>query len=123
MINSKIICNNLLSDSRITQLIDEDNILDTYPNEVEIFPCIIYLDGNQNDTEFADNLPTATSFSVDIHIFTKAVEGFPTTSQIGIIVGDVFKENFFTCVGNIEVADDNQEVRHRVMSFRKEILS
>ena len=122
MINAKKIYNEIINDSRIVELIGEDNIFDAYPNSVETFPCVIYLEGNQNDVEFADNLPIANSCSVDIHIFTKALKNYPTTSEIGIVVGEVFKENYFVCTSNLETVDDNPEVRHRVMSFRKGIF-
>lgn len=123
MINLKTLIHNILNDSRITSLISEDNILDVYPNEVETYPCIIFLDSNQNDIEFADNKPLGDNCSVEIHIFTKALEGYSTTSEIGIVISEVFKDEFFACVGNTEVADPDPDVRHRVMNFRKGILS
>lgn len=123
MINLKSLVYKILKDSRITSLISEDNILDAYPNKVETFPCIIFLDSNQNDIEFADNKPLGDNCSVDIHIFTKALGGYSTTSEIGITVAEVFTDNFFACVGNTEVSDPDPNVRHRVMNFRKEILS
>lgn len=123
MINVKKIYNEILSDERLLNVISEDNIFDCYPNEVETFPCVIYMEGVQMDIEFADNLPTANSCNVDIHIFTKALENYPTTSEIGIIIGEIFKEKYFTCTSNLETYDENPEVRHRIMSFRKEIFS
>ena len=123
MINLKSLVYNILNDSRITSLISEDNILDAYPNKIETFPCIIFLDSNQNDIEFADNKPLGDDCSVTIHIFTKALGGYSTTSEIGIVVSEVFKDNFFSCDGNTEVNDPDPNVRHRIMNFRKEILS
>lgn len=122
MINIKIICNNILNDSRLTSVIDEDSICDAYPEKVEIFPCVIYLDSGQNDTEFADNLPTASDISLDIHIFTKAEEGYPTTSEIGKIICDLFKEKYFTCTTNTEISDPDKTVKHRFLSFRNTFL-
>lgn len=122
MINAKIIYNNLLNDSRLLTLVGEDNISDVYPNEVVIFPTVIFQDGEQTDTEFCDNLPMANDCNVSIHIFTKSLDGYPTTSEIGIIIGQIFKENFFVCNGNREL-DEPDNIKHRVMSFRKEILS
>lgn len=123
MINTKKIYSELLHDARILNVVDEDSVMDAYPNSVESFPCIIFLDGNQTDTEYADNVPIANSCNVTVHIFTKAESGYPTTSEIGIVVGDVFRENFFACNGNTETSDVNPDVRHRIMNFRKEILS
>lgn len=124
MINAKALYYNILTDLRIIDAVgSEYHILDSYPNEIEDFPCIVYLEGIQSDIEFADNLPIANSCNVDIHIFTKALENYPTTSEIGLIVAEVFKENYFTCTSNLETNDEDPDVRHRIMSFRKEILS
>lgn len=122
MINAKIIYNNLLNDSRLLTLVDDDNISDVYPDEVVMFPTVIFQDSEQTDTEFCDNLPIANNCNVSIHIFTKSLDGYPTTSEIGIIIGQIFKENFFVCNGNREL-DESDNVKHRVMNFRKEILS
>lgn len=123
MINTKRIYYKLLNNNKITAIVNDENILDAYPEEVEIFPCIIFLDGNQSDSEFADNKPIANDCSVDIHIFTKAESGYPTTSEIGIAIGEVFKDEFFTCPVNTETSDTQKDVRHRIMSFRKQMLS
>lgn len=121
MINAKVLINDLLDDERITTLVED--VLDFYPNEIETFPCIIFQENGQNDREFADNLPLADDVSYQIHIFTKAIADYPTTSEIGIVVCEVMKENFFTCSNNREVPDVDDNVRHRVMEFRKIILS
>lgn len=121
MINAKIIINNLLNDERITNVVD--NIMDFYPEEIETFPCIIFQENGQNDREFADNLPIADEVSYQIHIYTKALADYPTTSEIGLVVAQVMKENFFTCSNNREVPDVDDNVRHRVMEFRKSYLS
>lgn len=123
MINTKKIYNELLNDVRILQLVNDENIFDAYPETVESFPCVIFLDENQRDSEFADNFPMASDCSVTIHIFTKAENNYPTTSEIGIVIGEVFKENYFTCDSNNELSDVQKDVRHRVMSFRKQMLS
>lgn len=121
MINAKELYNTILNDSRITDLVKV--VLDAYPETVEKFPCVIYLDDNQNDIEFADNLPTCDSLSVQIHIFTKALKNYATTSTIGITVAEVMKENYFVCRNNREVQDVADNVRHRVMYFTREVFS
>lgn len=123
MINSKKIYNEILSNSKITSIVSEDSILDVYPNEVEEYPCIIFLDSDQKDVEYADNKPTANSCFVDIHIFTKSIFGYPTTSEIGILVSEIFQDNDFVCIKNSDVTDSQIDVCHRVMGFRKEIFS
>lgn len=122
MINTKKIYYNLLNDERLLSVIDDDNITDCYPNEVEQFPTVIFQDGEQIDAEFSDNLPTANTCNVDIHIFTKSLDNYPTTSEIGIIIGDIFRENYFVCNGNRELTESD-DIKHRIMNFRKEILS
>lgn len=122
MINTKKIYYNLLNDERLLSVIDDDNITDCYPNEVEQFPTVIFQDGEQTDAEFSDNLPTANICNVDIHIFTKSLDNYPTTSEIGIIIGDIFRENYFICNGNRELTESD-DIKHRIMNFRKEILS
>ena len=121
MTNAKILYKTILSDSRIQAI--TKNVFDAYPETVEKFPCIIYLDDNQVDIEFADNLPMGDSLSVQIHIFTKALKNYATTSTIGITVAEVMKENYFVCRSNREVQDVADNVRHRVMYFTREIFS
>ena len=121
MINAKKLYNTILNDTRITELVNI--VLDAYPETIEEFPCIIYLDENQNDIEYADNLPLGNSITVQIHIFTKALSGYATTSTIGLKVAEVMKENYFICRNNREVADVDVNVRHRVMEFTREVFS
>lgn len=123
MINTKKIYNELLNSESILEVVNNENILDAYPDEVKIFPCIIFLDGNQTDAEFADNLPLANDCNVEIHIFTKTENNYPTTSEIGIAIGEVFKNNYFSCNMNTEITDVRPNVKHRIMKFRKGIFS
>lgn len=121
MINAKKLYNTILSDERIQKV--TKNIFDAYPETVENFPCIIFLDDNQTDIEFADNLPLGDALSVQIHIFTKALSSYATTSAIGLVVAEVMKEQYFTCRNNREVPDVSDNVRHRVMYFTREVFS
>lgn len=121
MINAKKLYNTILSDKRIQDV--TKNIFDAYPETVENFPCIIFLDDNQTDIEFADNLPLGDALSVQIHIFTKALSDYATTSAIGLVVAEVMKEQYFTCRNNREVPDVSDNVRHRVMYFTREVFS
>ena len=121
MINAKEKYNTLLNDERIKAVVK--TILDAYPSKVTVFPCLIFLDAGQKDEEFADNLPTVDGLSVEIHIFTKAVGTYKTTSEIGIVVADVMKENYFACTDNREVPDVEDNIRHRVMYFTREFFS
>lgn len=121
MINAKKIYNTLLNDERIKAV--AKTIVDAYPSKVTVFPTVVFLDAEQSDTEFADNLPTVDKLGVEIHIFTKAVGTYKTTTEIGLVVADVMKEQFFTCPSNREVPDVDDNIRHRVMYFTREVFS
>lgn len=121
MINAKKKYNTILNDERIKAV--ASNIKDAYPSTIEKFPCVIFLDAEQSDREFADNLPTVDRLGVEVHIFTKAVSGYKTTTEIGLVVADVMKEQFFTCTSNREVPDIDDNIRHRVMYFTREVFS
>lgn len=121
MINTKVIYNTLLNDTRITELVDEDNILSSWPNEVETFPCIIFLDDNQSDDEYNDNRPGASSCSVQVHIFSKKLDEYITSSEIAIKIAEVMNEDLWNCSQNGEVSDPDPNCEHRVMRFNKSI--
>lgn len=121
MINAKLLYNTILNDARITAV--APIVLDAYPDSIEKFPCVIFLDDSQRDKEFADNFPTADSIGVQIHIFTKALASYKTTTEIGLVVAEVMKENYFVCTSNTEAPDIDDKVRHRVMYFIRDIYS
>lgn len=123
MINTKVIYNTLLNDTRITELVDEDNILSSWPNEVETFPCIIFLDENQSDDEYYENMPGASRCSIQVHIFTKKIGNYITTSEIGVIIAKVMNEDLWNCSQNGEVSDPDPDCEHRVMVFNKSIFN
>ncbi len=123
MINVKKIYNSLLNDSTITALVSAENILSSWPNEeIETFPCIIFMDENQNDSEYCDNKPEASSASVQIHIFTKKLDGYTSSSDIAEKICDVMHEDLWHCSQNGEVADPDPDCEHRVMRFDKSIF-
>lgn len=121
MINAKEIYNTLLNDERVKAVAKE--IVDAYPSTITKFPCVIFLDAEQSDREFADNLPTVDRLGVEVHIYTKAVGNYKTTTEIGLVVADVMKENYFICTGNREVPDIDDNARHRVMYFKRDVYS
>lgn len=123
MINAKKIYNQLLNDERITSLVSDEKILNAYPNEIEIYPCIIFLDENQNDTEYCENKPRASACSVQIHIFTKKLDGYITTSDVAEAICDVMNEDLWNCSQNGEVFDPDPDCEHRVMRFNKSIFN
>lgn len=123
MINAKKIYNTLLNDSRILEFVSEDNILNSYPNEVENFPCIIFSENSQDDSEYNDNMPGASVCSVEIHIFVKKLDGNATSSDIAEVVAEVMNEDFWNGSGNREVSDPDPDVEHRVIQFNKSIFN
>lgn len=124
MINAKVIYNNLLNDETIVELVGEDNILSAYPDEqIKKFPCVIFLDNNQSDGEYNDNKPGADNCSVQIHIFSKKLENYPTTSEIAIVIAKVMNNDLWNCSQNREVSDPDPNCEHRVMIFSKSIFN
>ena len=123
MINTKKIYSKLLSNEKITALVSDDNIMSVYPNEVEVFPCIIFLDENQMDSEYSDNKSGASSCSVTIHIFNKKINGYATTSEIASPICEVMNDDLWHCSNNGEVVDPKPDVEHRVLIFSKSIYN
>lgn len=123
MINAKKIYNTLLSDERITILVPVDNIMSAYPSEVEVFPCIIFLDENQNDSEYNDNKSSASDCSVIIHVFTKKIDKYITTSDIAEKICSVMNDDLWHCSKNGEVTDPDPNTEHRVLFFSKSIYN
>jgi hypothetical protein len=114
----------LSSDSGLdTVLGTNGSVTDEYPETIEKFPLVIYVDTNQYDSEFADNLPTRSTTRVTVHIYTKALTGYPTTTAVGVEVARIFRAMFFNCVSNGEVPDETETVRHRVMVFSRSLAA
>ena len=123
MINAKVIYNKLLNNEKITALVNEDNIMSSWPDEdLENFPCLIFLDDNQGDGEYNDNRPSASNCSVQIHIFSKKLEGYVSTSEIAIKVAEVMHDDLWHGSQNAEVSDPDPNCEHRVMRFSKSIF-
>lgn len=123
MINAKRIYKRLLTDTRITALIDEENIQSSYPAEIEIYPCIIFLDDAQADSEYSDNKPDASCCEVEIHIYSKKLTGFVSTADVAVEIAAVMAEDLWHCPVNREVPDPVPDVEHRVMRFNKSIFN
>ena len=114
----------LTSNSELTTLLGSaDKIVSAYPQEVKIFPLVVYEDTNSNDVAFSDNLPEGTSAQVRIHIFTKTVKGYPKAEDIAELVHQIFRADYWACVMNQDTSDVQDNVRHRVMDFRREFYS
>lgn len=123
MINAKKLYKKIFSDERITSVIPKDNILNAYPAEVEIFPCIIYLDDNQSDGEYSDNKSGASGCSLTVHIFSKKITGYVSTAEVAVVIANVLNEKLWNCSHNREVGDPDPDTEHRVMMFNKSIFN
>ena len=123
MINAKALYNTLLNDQRVTELVDSENILSAWPDEFETFPCIVFMDESQSDDEYYENMPGASRCSVQIHIFSKKLDSYVTTSEIAIKVAEVMNEDLWNCSQNGEVRDADPDCEHRVMVFNKSIFN
>lgn len=121
MFNAKKFINTILNDQRLTNMVEA--VMDFYPDSIEKFPCVIFQEDGQNDVEFADNKPLADHISILIHIYTKTLKTYSTTSEIGAIVDVIMKENYFVCMNNYEAPDTEDKVRHRVLRYTREVFS
>lgn len=112
----------LTSDAELSELLGEGHIVSAYPQEVKTFPLVVYEDSGQRDVEFSDNLPEGTDVSVRIHIFTKTLTDYPTTAQIGSLVHRIMRADFWACTLNTETSDVSDNIRHRIMDFKRSFL-
>lgn len=112
----------LTSQAELTQLLGEGHIVSAYPQEVKTFPLVVYEDSGQRDVEFSDNLPEGTDVSVRIHIFSKTLSDYPTTAEIGILVHRIMRADFWACTLNTETSDVSDNIRHRIMDFKRAFL-
>lgn len=121
MINVKAYLKKLLDDNALKEKLGtKGKVLASYPSEITVFPCVIYQENSQNDLEFNDNQPDASGVSVRVHIFTKTNTSYPTTSEVGIIVHNIFRTDLWACTYNREMDEAEDNIRHRVMDFTRE---
>ena len=114
----------LLSASlELKELIGENKIVSAYPQEVKNFPLVIFEDLNSSDVAFSDNLPEGTSAQVRIHIFSKTIKGYPKAEAIADIVRSIFRNDFWTMMGNNETPDVEDNIKHRILDFKREFYS
>lgn len=109
----------LTASSELITIIGNNKIMSSYPQEVETFPLVIYEDLNSNDVAFSDNLPEGTRAQVRIHIFTKTLANYPTTTAIAEIIRNIFRSDFWACTMNQETNDVEDNIKHRVMDFSR----
>lgn len=113
----------LSASSELIALIGENHIVSAYPQEVKIFPLVIFEDVNSSDVAFSDNLPEGTSATVRIHIFSKTIKGYPKAEEIADVVRSIFRNDYWTMTGNNETPDVEDNIKHRVLDFKREFYS
>lgn len=123
--NLKKYYKNLLSQNAelVALLGGAEKIVASYPQEVKTFPLVIYEDTNSSDVAFSDNLPEGTSATVRIHIFTKTIKGYVKAEDIAELVHQIFRAEYWACTMNQDTSDVQDNIRHRVMDFRREFYS
>jgi hypothetical protein len=125
MINTKALYySKLIGNSALTTILGgTDHIANAYPEVIPKFPFLAFVDENQEDSLYADNLPNNSNVAFTLHVFTKTNAGMPTTWDIGSIAYGIFSTLYFHCGTNGEVPDPTEGVRHRVMRFSREVIS
>ena len=113
----------LSASSELETLIGKNKIVSAYPQEVTTFPLVIFEDMNSSDVAFSDNLPEGTSAQVRIHIFSKTLKGYPKAEEIAEIIREIFRIDFWSMTANIETPDVEDNIKHRVMDFKREFYS
>ena len=113
----------LSNNSSLTTIIGNGKIFSAYPQEVTVFPMVIFEDINSSDVAFSDNLPEGTSAQVRIHIFSKTVKGYPKAEDISEIIRCIFRDEFWAMTNNQETPDVEDNTKHRIMDFRREFYS
>lgn len=114
----------LLSGSEsLVEILGSGKIVSAYPQEVKTFPLVIFEDMNSSDVAFSDNLPEGTAAQVRIHIFSKTVKGYPKAEDIADIIRGIFRSDFWAMENNQETPDVEDNIKHRIMDFRREFYS
>lgn len=107
----------------VTKVGSADKIVSAYPQEIKDFPLVIYEDINSSDVAFSDNLPEGTSAQVRIHIFSKTIKGYTKAEDIAEIVRAIFRADYWAMTNNTETGDVSDNIKHRVLDFRREFYS
>jgi hypothetical protein len=113
----------LSGSSELIALIGENKITSTYPQDVKNFPLVAFEDMNSADVAFSDNKPEGTSAQVRIHVFSKTESGYPKAEEIAEVIRSIFREDYWAMTNNTETPDVSDNIKHRVLDFRREFYS
>jgi hypothetical protein len=113
----------LSGSSELIALIGKNKITSTYPQDEKKFPIVAFEDMNSADVAFSDNKPEGTSAQVRIHVFSKTESGYPKAEDIAEVVRSIFREDYWAMTNNTETPDVSDNIKHRVLDFRREFYS
>lgn len=91
------------------------HISEARPENITVFPYIVFREDDQADSEFVDNLPVASDSKYVIDIFVKEADTYP----IAKVIHDIFMALFWTCEYSSDTLDPDISVRHRIMRFKR----
>ena len=113
----------LSNNSSLTELLGNGKILSAYPQEVTVFPVVIFEDNDSSDIEFSDNLPNGTAAQVRIHVFSKTLKGYPKAEDIAELIRSIFRADYWAMTNNTESPDVDDNIKHRILDFKREFYS
>lgn len=113
----------LSASSELITLIGEKHIVSAYPQEVKTFPLVVFEDMNSSDVAFSDNLPEGTSATVRIHIFSKTIKNYPKAEEIADVIRSIFRADYWVMLSNNETPDVDDNIKHRILDFKREFYS
>lgn len=88
-----------------------DNVTDTYPEDWEHFPVIIYLEEENKPFEITDDKEQSTSLRYKVDIFNT-----DSTSDLAVKVDEIFASLGLRRTSCIDTPDPTH-LRHKIMRF------
>jgi hypothetical protein len=102
----------------VTALGNASKIVYMYPQNFNSLPLVTYQEVNQQDTEWAENLPTASESTIQIDVWTG--ENVSTTAIV-TAVDNIFIGELWTRTFSADVPDPDVRIQHRVIRYVKVI--
>ncbi len=106
--------------SLVASLGTADKIIFEYPNIGETVPVLTYLELNQPDTLFEDDVPMAVTSTIQFDVWT---DNGASTSIIAGHVSRIMTSLFFACEYSADLPDPDAKLRHRVMRFSRSLTA
>ena len=108
----------LTSSNELKSILGDGKILSAYPNEVTTFPTVVFEDSSERDAAYNDNLPNGLISNVRVHVFVKSTKKSPTTWDIGSVIHNIFRVDYWSMNNNREMVEDDS-IKHRIMDFSR----